>query len=96
MLLLTGVFATTGPASAASDVATAEMADGDGLKIGHIAIHINSIDLPEVGQSCPTDSCGRWACGTEAINYLRDLSGGRTVSCAALNRDRYGRIWPVA
>ena len=92
MLLLTGVFATTGPASATSDVATAEMADGDGLKIGHIAIHINSIDLPEVGQSCPTDSYGSWACGTEATNYLRDSAAERTISCAAMDRDRYGRI----
>ena len=92
MLLLTGVFAITGPASATSDVATAEMADGNELKMGHIAIRINGIDSPEVGQSCPTDSYGSWACGTEATNYLRDFAAGRTISCAAMNRDRHGRI----
>lgn len=73
----------------------AEIVDGDGLKIGPVAIRIHGIDAPEEGQTCPDRSGGSWSCGTAASNRLDELAGGRNVACEVLDSDAYGRLIAV-
>ncbi|WP_116086418.1 thermonuclease family protein [Tropicimonas sp. IMCC34011] len=70
----------------------AEVVDGDGLRVGPVAIRIHGIDAPEAGQTCRAAEGGRWPCGVQAIAALDAMAGNRQVVCIALDRDRYGRI----
>ncbi len=80
--------AETGP----TITGVANVVDGDGLKIGPIAIRLHGIDAPEAGQSCPRVEGGTWSCGKDAATALDELVGGREVVCTALDQDPYGRI----
>ena len=82
------VVAETGP----TITGMADVVDGDGLKIGPVAIRLHGIDAPEAGQTCPRAGGGTWPCGKDAAQLLDDLAGGREVVCAALDSDPYGRI----
>ena len=69
----------------------AEITDGDSLEIGSASIRLYGIDAPEGRQSCTRN--GRdWACGDEAARRLRDLIGGRNVTCTQRDVDDYGRM----
>jgi len=70
----------------------AEVVDGDGLTIGPVAIRLNGIDAPELGQRCKTIGGGTWACDEAAAERLDQLLAGQTVQCEPLDRDPYGRI----
>lgn len=95
---VTGLLLSFAPEAAAqtSDPAIitgpATVIDGDGLKIGPVAIRIHGIDAPEAGQNCPSASGGTWPCGQVAAQLLDDLVGGRDVICTARDQDHYGRI----
>ncbi|WP_299656534.1 thermonuclease family protein [uncultured Jannaschia sp.] len=82
------VTADTGP----TITGLADVIDGDGLKIGPVAIRLHGIDAPEAGQTCPRAGGGTWSCGKDAAQLLDDLAGGREVVCTALDGDPYGRI----
>ena len=82
------VVAQTGP----TITGVADVVDGDGLKIGPVAIRLHGIDAPEAGQTCPRAGGGTWPCGQNAAQLLDELAGGREVVCTALDRDPYGRI----
>ncbi len=85
------VAADPGPGTA-TIAGPAEVVDGDGLKIGPVAIRLHGIDAPEAGQDCPEASGGTWACGKQATAFLEALTGGEEVLCTARDRDGYGRI----
>ena len=70
----------------------ARVVDGDGLKIGRVAIRLHGIDAPEAAQSCPAASGGTWPCGEDATVLLEALAGGEEVVCTARDRDGYGRV----
>lgn len=84
--------ASTGNAAPVVIEGRAEVVDGDGLRIGPIAIRIHGIDAPEDGQRCPEQGSGTWDCGTTAANALSRLVEGTDVSCTAKEQDAYGRI----
>jgi endonuclease YncB( thermonuclease family) len=70
----------------------AEVSDGDTLRIGATRIRIFGIDAPEARQTCDSGAKGDWGCGAAATERLRELTGGRTVTCTPRDRDRYGRL----
>lgn len=70
----------------------AHVVDGDTIDVGPVRIRIHGIDAPETDQTCLTETGASWACGSEATNALADLVQGHDVSCAALDRDQYGRV----
>ena len=69
----------------------ARIIDGDTLAIGATTIRLHGIDAPENGQPCragaETFDCGAWV--TAQIDALY---GGATLTCEAIETDRYGRI----
>jgi endonuclease YncB( thermonuclease family) len=79
---------------------TAEITDGDSIKINGIAIRLHGIDAAEMSQTCtaapsatrfrvaPPDT---WNCGLEARRALARLIGHAEVSCVETTIDRYGR-----
>jgi endonuclease YncB( thermonuclease family) len=68
--------------------------DGDTLTLGGERIRLRGIDAPEFGQSC-TRSGVEYPCGRQSRQALRDLVGGRPVSCSGWERDRYDRLLAV-
>ena len=82
----------SGPVLAQTGAAT--VLDGDTLKIAGVNYRLHGIDAPEKAQRCQRDGLD-WLCGQEAAGHLRDLIRGRAVTCAARDRDRYGRVVAV-
>jgi endonuclease YncB( thermonuclease family) len=72
----------------------AEVTDGDSLEIGETRVRLFGVDAVEGRQSC-TRGGRTWACGNEAARKLRELVGGRTVSCTKRDVDDYGRTVAV-
>jgi len=69
---------------------TAEILDGDSLRLGAVEIRLQGIDAPEGRQTCTVD--GRaWRCGRSAARALDELIGEAPVRCVWTQRDRYGR-----
>jgi len=68
----------------------ASVSDGDTLRIGENRIRLFGIDAPEGKQSCQRDGVA-WLCGQEAAKFLREMVGGRSLTCQEKDRDRYGR-----
>lgn len=71
---------------------SAEVVDGDGLRMGPVVIRIHGIDAPELGQRCAAQGKGTWPCDEAAAGRLAELVTGREVDCEPLDRDGYGRI----
>jgi endonuclease YncB( thermonuclease family) len=69
----------------------ASVSDGDTLRLGEARLRIHGIDAPESDQRCTSASGAEWACGAWSTSVLRGLVAGRELSCAAIERDRYGR-----
>ncbi len=65
--------------------------DGDSLRNGDTEVRLYGIDAPELHQDC-RDSGGRpYACGRRALEHLRSLMAGRSITCTQFDIDRYGR-----
>lgn len=65
--------------------------DGDTIKLQDETVRLRGIDAPEGRQYCHQ---GRMAvlCGQIAAARLRDLAGGKVVTCKGKKRDRYRRL----
>ena len=69
---------------------TAEVIDGDSLRIGGAEVRLFGVDAPEFSQTC--DSGGApVACGAMAKEALEGLIGSSTLLCVAQDTDQYGR-----
>ena len=78
------------PASGPALTGTAQIIDGDSLRVAGRELRLKGIDAPEGRQSCQRD--GRdWPCGEAAADRLRELTWRRTVTCDVVETDRYNR-----
>lgn len=68
----------------------ASVRDGDSLQLNGTRIRLWGVDAPELHQTCLQDSQS-WPCGQAAKAALTQLLAGQSVSCRAVNTDRYGR-----
>lgn len=65
--------------------------DGDSITLGTERIRLRGIDAPEFVQTCRKDGAD-YPCGRRARESLVKLIGGRPVSCAGWERDKYDRL----
>lgn len=72
-------------------IGRASVVDGDTLEIAGQRIRLLSIDAPESAQYCQLPD-RTWRCGQQAALWLDAWIDGRTVTCKAKGRDRYGRV----
>lgn len=79
------------PVAAQSFSGPAEAIDGDTLVMAGERIRLFGIDAPERAQTCDRKGAA-WACGSDATAMLADMVSGRTIDCAAKDRDDYGRV----
>lgn len=79
---------------------SAEIVDGDTLKIGVTTIRLHGIDAPETSQLCAAPAAGgffrrpdpgTWKCGLDARRALARLTAGDAVDCMPTMLDKYGR-----
>ncbi|MDA0822372.1 MAG: thermonuclease family protein [Proteobacteria bacterium] len=69
---------------------TAQIIDGDSIRIGETEIRLHGIDAPEAKQTCQYE--GRdWPCGETATKALRSIVGAGPVQCTWTELDRYER-----
>lgn len=68
--------------------------DGDTVKIGSARVRLYGIDAPEHKQTCDANGAA-WACGQASTDALTNRIGGRAISCAPRDTDRYGRTVAV-
>jgi endonuclease YncB( thermonuclease family) len=69
---------------------TAQVLDGDSLRIAEVEIRLHGIDAPEGRQTGLLD--GReWACGRSATRALTEMLGRNRVLCTWTERDTYAR-----
>jgi endonuclease YncB( thermonuclease family) len=68
-----------------------QVVDGDSLRHGATEVRLYGIDAVEYNQHCSLADGRDYACGREATASMRDLIRGRTISCKAMDQDRYGR-----
>ena len=74
-----------------SRVGRARVIDGDTIAIGGQRIRIAAIDACERDQTGLRE--GRaWPCGRIARDRLDSMIGGQPVTCAIIDRDRFGRL----
>lgn len=67
-------------------VGSADVVDGDTLRINGVPVRLAGIDAFE-----RQDMCGAIRCGEAATQRLRQLVAGRVVICQERRRDRFGR-----
>jgi endonuclease YncB( thermonuclease family) len=70
---------------------TANIVDGDTIKIAGIPIRLQGIDAPEQLQNC-TDEGNQVACGKLATEALARMIGTAPVTCVLLGQDKYDRL----
>ena len=68
----------------------AKAKDDDSLVLNGTEVRLHGIDAPEYNQTCGSPS-GEYNCGRDAFTALRELLRRRTISCTAIDGDRYGR-----
>lgn len=66
---------------------SAQVIDGDTIKLAGMTYRLWGIDAPEGKQACADG----WPAGLEAHQALAALLNNKTVVCEAKTRDRYGR-----
>lgn len=86
-LLLATLLAATGPAPV---IGTAQVVDGDTLRIGDTKVRLFEIDAPETNQQCTREGAS-WGCGEASARQLRSLVEGQQVACLVRGLDNYGR-----
>lgn len=79
------------PASAMLIVGQASIIDGDTIEIHGHRIRLWGIDAPEAAQLCRNANSDLYRCGADAANKLAAFTVGKAISCATVDRDRYGR-----
>ncbi len=70
---------------------TVSVHDGDTITLNGTRIRLWGIDAPELAQSCENELGQSFKCGDSAKNELVQLIGNKSVSCEAIDIDRYGR-----
>lgn len=65
--------------------------DGDTLRLSGVTYRLHGVDAPETKQDCPDG----WGAGRVATTHLQSLIAGRSVTCQAKEKDRYGRTVAV-
>jgi endonuclease YncB( thermonuclease family) len=88
-LAIAGALIPSSPAKLISGQAI--IIDGDTIQIHGERLRILDIDAPERDQPCTRSDGSIWQCGQRASVALADRVGGQTVTCEAMERDRYGR-----
>lgn len=71
---------------------TAQVVDGDTVKIDGMAIRLHGIDAPETAQQCKDRNGVEYACGESASRRLRQLASGKIVICTGNQFDAYRRL----
>ena len=71
-------------------VGTAQIIDGDSLRINGRELRLKDIDAPESRQTCIRDAKD-WPCGQAASDHLREMTWRREVTCRIVGIDRYNR-----
>jgi endonuclease YncB( thermonuclease family) len=66
--------------------------DGDTLDVGGVRVRLHGIDAPEAKQRCETEQGVTWDCGAWVSREVRARYQGKSATCEALDRDRYGRV----
>lgn len=69
--------------------------DGDTVVLGITRVRLAGIDAPESDQVCLDENRKHWACGIEARDRLISHIGNRSVDCAPMEQDTYGRTLAV-
>ena len=71
----------------------ASVVDGDTIEIDGERIRFNGIDAPESAQVCLDAKGKKYRCGVMSANALdKFLSKSSPITCAFVQRDRYGRF----
>ncbi|MGJ4887184.1 thermonuclease family protein [Bradyrhizobium sp. HKCCYLR20261] len=86
------LLATASPASARDLVGRVSIVDGDTLDIHGERIRLWGVDAPESAQLCRGRDRKAYRCGALSANTLDAFTRGKTVRCAPIEGDRYGRI----
>jgi endonuclease YncB( thermonuclease family) len=69
----------------------ARVVDGDSLELNGARIRLHGIDAPEARQECRDRAGHPYACGRASARALATAIAGRTVTCRAVEHDRYDR-----
>ena len=64
--------------------------DGDSLVVAGERIRLQGIDAPEMAQTCERGGAA-WRCGKWSARVLENAIAGVSVTCRAIETDRYGR-----
>ncbi|MXP32564.1 thermonuclease family protein [Parerythrobacter jejuensis] len=70
---------------------TPKVVDGDTLDFAGARIELHGIDAPESSQTCQREG-ESWACGEDAITFLRTFLKGHEVSCQPQADVRDGNV----
>ncbi|MEO5367369.1 MAG: thermonuclease family protein [Magnetococcus sp. WYHC-3] len=71
--------------------AAAQVIDGDSLRVDGREVRLFGVDAWEWRQTCPDASGQPWPCGQRAAEFMRGLVTDHTITCEAVERDRYQR-----
>jgi endonuclease YncB( thermonuclease family) len=85
------LFCAAIPTAQAEDFSgVARAVDGDSLTVAGRRVRLFGIDAPEYRQTCRV-GWSNWTCGSDAAAAMRAMVDGRNLTCAAVDRDVYGR-----
>ena len=66
--------------------------DGDTVQFGSTKLQLEGADAPQIDQPCFDKAGARWKCGIAAREQLKSQAGGKTWTCKAARKNRYGRL----
>lgn len=90
LLLVVLAVLPAGGHAATTLTGTAEVIDGDTIRLGETVVRLADIDAPEMGQRCDGPKALQ-RCGVVAAGFLADRIEGETVTCEVAGLDAYGR-----